>query len=194
MKRAFASMMVPLFLLGCAAGSGRSDVIPTDERQGGLGPNMQDFMGVTEYLASSLVSCDAVAKAKTPPLVVIEPVLNMTNTVIQDMSNYTSKVRTILIQKGSNRVQFIDRAAMNQVSKEREFKERNDTNGKVREGMATADYFLRGELHEITNTYQENTYRGYRFVMRLTNADSGVIVWEDEKEIQKVETRGAANK
>jgi PBP1b-binding outer membrane lipoprotein LpoB len=192
MIKMMAFMTISFIAGGCAVGSGRTEYIPTDTKHAGLGPNMQDFLNVTEYLASSLVSHRAIADAKTPPLVVIEPLLNQTM-FIQDMSMYTSKVRTILIQKGGDRVRFIDRAAMKQIEKEREFKDREDVTGKVKKGLASADYFLRGELQEITTTLDKATSRGYRFVMRLTDADSGVITWEDEREFQKREVRGAFN-
>ncbi len=181
-----------LLLAGCGSTSGSSVRVATDKDTGAKGVDMQDFLNVTESLASSLVACDAVAKAKVPPMVAIETLMNKSTTVM-DMSAYTSKVRTTLIKHGAGRVQFVDREATRQVTNERELKERPDVTGKVKQGIASADYFLRGELHEFVNKASKSTYRGYRFVMRLTSADSGVIVWEDEREFQKKETRGSFN-
>ena len=187
-----AGLLLCLWCAGCSGmGSGQVAYVPPDDpEQIATGHVVsQDFLNIAEQMASSLVTCEAVSKASKPPLIVVQPLKNESSEYL-NTKMYTDKVRTLLIKNGGDRVRFIDRESFDKIEEERKFKQRDDVDKGVRSGHAGADYFLLGTISDIVHTKDGVTTRFYRFSMRLTSTDSGIIAWEDEKEFKKVESRG----
>ena len=116
-----------------------------------------------------------------PDFVFIE-VKNRTNRII-DTEGFQEKIRTLLIKNCMGKIYFLDRAAINEILEERKMEQVGMTTaGRSTGKMYGADYFLAGSIHSINRIQgtQKTAYTRYSF--RLTDADTSLIVWEDEYE------------
>ena len=178
-----------LVLPGCTGSTKRVDPDRLSDQEVGTGLTSQDFRSVCQRMARSLIGVPEIQSATSPPTVAIEPVVNRSSELI-DGTEFARKIRTEMIKHAEGRVQFVDRELTNAVEAENRAKKRGKLTGDgdtVREG---ADYFLTGRIFSIDNRAGKGATSYFRLSFRLTQADSSVIVWEDEYELKKASTTG----
>ena len=179
--------LVLLFLMTCLLNScspGVSKRVDLDAElvSDAHATSVQDYRTVADQMARSLIQLPFIHKAESPPTIAFIEVKNRTNKII-DTEGFQEKIRTLLIKNCGGKIYFLDRAAIQEILAERKMEQVGIvTTGKSASKMYGADYFLTGSIHSINRIQgtQKTEYTRYSF--RLTDADTSLIVWEDEYE------------
>lgn len=190
-------------LAGCATDRGvrsPSGVSVTelrpDERGpvAGTGVESQDMVVVTDKMARSVLGTPAIAQAQAAPFIVLEPVVNNTRFPI-NKDIFLTRIRSELNSKTPGRVSFIDRAMMGTLERERALKQSGQVTASSDPNVVEfrgADYFLTGQLDGMTTRTSAGTSDYVLYTFRLTNARTGVIMWENSHEMKKAGLEDAA--
>lgn len=192
-----------VLLAGCATSRGVQNPsgapvteLRPDERGtvAGTGVESQDMVVVTDKMARSILGTPAIAQAQSAPYIVLEPVVNNTRFPI-NKDIFLTRIRSELNSKATGRVNFIDRAIMATLERERALKQSGQVTASSDPNVVEfrgADYFLTGELQGMTTRTSAGTSDYVLYVFRLTNARTGVIMWENSHELKKQGLEDAA--
>ncbi len=155
----------------------------------GTGIESQDLVAVSDQMARSILAVPQIAQAQTPPVIVLDPVMNKTRFPISK-DIFLTRLRTRLNAQAAGKVQFLARDRMAALQREHELNAANGVAGPV--AFKGADFILTGALESIsTRTSQgQSDYILYSF--QLIDARTSVIVWEDASEIKKQGLEDAA--
>jgi len=191
------------FLAGCATSEGVKNPsgVPVTEMRpdergfvAGTGIESQDLVSVTDRMARSILGIAQIARAQTPPSVVLEPVVNNTRFPI-NKDIFLTRIRTQLNSKAAGQVSFLDREMMKTLQRERELKRSGQVTASADPNVVEfggADYFLTGKLDGLTTRTSAGTSDYVLYSFRLTDARTSRIVWEDSAEIKKQGLEDAA--
>jgi len=190
-----------VLLGGCAQGVQNPSGVPVtemnpDERGfvAGTGVESQDLVTVTDKMARSILGIPQIAGARTPPFIVLEPVVNETRFPI-NKEIFLTRIRTQLNEKATGKVSFLDRAMMKTLERERELKQAGQVTASSDPNIVEfrgADYFLTGELQGMTTKTSAGVSDYILYTFRLTDARTSTIVWESSAEIKKQGLEDAA--
>ena len=154
---------------------------------GGTGVESQDLLRVTDKIARGILSAPQIANAQTPPVVVLDPVLNETRFPI-NKNIFLDRIQSQLISKAAGKVTFIARERMTTLEREREMKRTgqvtSSSDARVQE-FKGADYFLTGKLSGLSSSSKGGVSDYILYTFQLIDARSGVIVWAGDDEIKK---------
>jgi penicillin-binding protein activator len=154
---------------------------------GGTGVESQDLVRVSDKIARGILSAPAIANASTPPVVVLEPVLNETRFPV-NKNIFLDRIQSQLISKAAGRVQFMARERMAALEREREMKRSgqltSSSDARVQE-FKGADYFLTGKLSGLSTSSRGGVSDYILYTFQLIDARTGVIVWGGDDEIKK---------
>lgn len=186
---------------GCTSGVKNPSGVPVTrmkaDEQGfvaGTGVESQDLVVVTDTMARSILNIPQIAKATTPPIIVLDPVENKTRFPI-NKDIFLTRIRSELNKKSAGKVTFLARDRMAALEKERNLK---------REGAVTAaadpqvqefkgaDYFLTGSLEGMSTRTKAGTSDYILYAFQLIDARTSAIVWEDNAEMKKQGLEDAA--
>jgi PBP1b-binding outer membrane lipoprotein LpoB len=205
MKRYISSLSVVMIVVigaGCASrGVKNPSGVPVtelrpDERGfvAGTGVESQDLVAVTDKMARSILNVPAIATAQTPPVIVLEPIINETRFPI-NKDLFLTRIRGQLIAKAQGKVEFLARDRWDALQKERALKRSGEvtaaTDPNVQE-FKGADYFLTGKLQSLTTRTSQGVSDYILYSFQLINARTSAIVWEDQAEIKKQGLEDAA--
>lgn len=184
-----------LLAVGCASrgvknpsGIGVTEM-SADERGfvAGTGIESQDLVAVTDQMARSILAVPQIANATTPPVVLLEPVVNDTRFPI-NRDLFLTRIRVLLNSRAAGKVQFVARDRVAALEQERALQQ----SGQV---VATRDpnlieykggqYFLTGTLQGLTTRTAQGTSDYILYSFQLIDARTSAIVWEDFAEIKK---------
>ncbi len=191
------------FLSGCATDAGvrQPSGVPVTEMRpdergfvAGTGIESQDLVSVTDKMARSILGIPQIARAQTPPSVVLDPVVNNTRFPI-NKDIFLTRLRTQLNSKAAGQVSFIDRELMKSLERERDLKRNGQVTASADPNVvefAGADYFLTGKLDGMTTKTSAGMSDYVLYSFRLTDARTSRIVWEDVAEIKKQGLEDAA--
>ncbi len=190
-------------LAGCAttAGVQNPSGVPVKEMRpdergsvAGTGVESQDMVAVTDKMARSIVGIPRIARAQTPPNIVLEPIVNNTRFPI-NKDIFLNRLRVMLNSKATGQVNFLDRAMMKTLERERELKRSGQVTASADPNVVEfggADYFLTGTLDGMTTRTSQGTSDYVMYSFRLVDARTSSIVWEDFAEIKKQGLEDAA--
>ncbi len=188
-------------LAGCATGSG-----PTSPPL--VGGNVQygdakavetvtntfgstDLQMIAESMTRSMLQSPVLSSGKRRPLVTVNEVKNKTSEYI-DTRAITDSILTQMTKSGVVRF-VVDTADMQDQTEELARQNQSGlykkSSSKKMGKMEGADYRLVGSITSITKRTQDIHDVYYKFSLRLTEIESGVVEWADEKEIRKTATR-----
>jgi PBP1b-binding outer membrane lipoprotein LpoB len=191
------------FLAGCATTEGVSNPsgVPVTEMRpdergfvAGTGIESQDLVAVTDRMARSILGIAQIARAQTPPSVVLDPVVNNTRFPL-NKDIFLTRIRILLNSKAAGQVSFLDREMMKTLQRERELKRSGQVTASADPNVVEfggADYFLTGKLDGMTTRTSAGTSDYVLYSFRLTDARTSRIVWEDSAEIKKQGLEDAA--
>jgi PBP1b-binding outer membrane lipoprotein LpoB len=160
----------------------------------GTGVESQDLVAVTDKMSRGILGLDRVARAATPPNVVLEPVVNETRFPI-NKDIFLTRIRASLNSKAQGKVIFLAREQIAALEKERELKRTGQvlsTSDPTVQEFKGADYFLTGKLQGMTTKAKAGVSDYVLYTFQLIDARSSVIVWEDLAEIKKQGLEDAA--
>ena len=138
-------------------------------------------------MARGIVGIPAIAGAKTPPRVVLEPVKNETRFPI-NKDIFLTRIRTQLNSKATGKVIFLARENMAALERERALKQSGQVTASSDPNVVEfkgADYFLTGSLQGLTTKAAAGTSDYVLYSFRLIDARTSDIIWEDAAEIKK---------
>jgi PBP1b-binding outer membrane lipoprotein LpoB len=154
---------------------------------GGTGVESQDLIRVSDKIARGILSAPQVANAATPPVVVLEPVLNETRFPI-NKNIFLDRIQAQLISKAAGKVTFLARERMAALEKEREMKRAGQvttTTDPAAQEFKGADYFLTGKLSGLSSSSKNGVSDYILYTFQLIDARTSVIVWGGDDEIKK---------
>ena len=198
----YASLAAAASLAGCAtqgvqnpAGAPVTEMRPDERgRVAGTGVESQDMVAVTDKMARKILEIPEIANAKTPPRIVLEPVVNNTRfTVNKDI--FLTKIRTQLNEQASGKVRFLDRAMMATLEREQRLKQQGLVTATADPNVTEfrgADYFLTGTLEGMSTRTTQGMSDYVLYSFRLTDARTSDIVWESSLDIKKEGLEDAA--
>ncbi len=148
--------------------------------------NESDAQVLSQEMIVSLQQHPIITTAKTPPVVQMEVVRNKTSEHI-DTKMITDAVRTAVLKTG--KVRFSNKEDRDLREGEVDYaldsgRYRKESQ-KRRDGGIAPDYLLTGDL--ISNVQQVGSRKlvFYKLTLNMTDLESGLIVWSEEKPIRK---------
>ena len=170
---------------GCAT---RAHYIQTGGRESIVSVNsinIQDFIQAADAATSDLLASGALDKVSTPPAVLaISRIVNNTGQQI-DTDLLVKKIRVALLNSGkaqTTTTMGLGGTAEDPMAKglqqEAQFKSDQQT-------TRTPDFTLSGKIIQTVARDGNTSQSTFSFQLSLTDAKSGLAVWEGEKEITK---------
>ena len=154
---------------------------------GGTGVESQDLVRVSDKIARGILGTPQIAGAPTPPVVVLEPVLNDTRFPI-NKNIFLDRIQAQLISKAQGKITFMARERMVALEREREMKRNgqltSSSNPQVQE-FKGADYFLTGKLSGLSTSTKQGVSDYILYTFQLIDVRTGAIVWGGDDEIKK---------
>ena len=145
---------------------------------------------LTDSLLASPFTAQITANGARP-VVYVNTVSNKTDEHI-DTESITDTISTKLLQSGLYR--FVDPTQVNAVRAQLNFQNSDplaDAGTAIHFGQMTgAQYMLYGNLAGIDKHDGDTQDVYYKFTLRLMDLKTGLIDWQDEKEIRKTQSRG----
>ena len=205
-KRTLAGLLGPSVLVAIFTGCASSGVknpsgigvteMRADEKGfvAGTGVESQDLVAVTDKMARSILDTPQVRNAHSPPLVVLDPVMNETRFPInKDM--FLTRIQVLLNSKCEKKVQFLARDRLAALERERDLKR----SGQVTSGsdpnvveFKGGDFLLTGKLQSLTTRNSRGISDYVLYSFELVDARTTAIVWQDFAEIKKQGLEDAA--
>jgi len=189
----FYLISLVLFLGGCVATTapvvkyGDSKAVETVNTDFGS----TDMQQIAETMSRSMLESPLVLGAKQPPFVTVADIKNKTSDYI-DTRAISNKIRSQLTRSG--RVKFVVSISemQNQVD---ELKRQNQSGLYSNQtasnmgNMTGSKYRVEGSISSIVKQNKNIKDVFYIFQLSLINNETGVLEWEDEKEIRKTASR-----
>ena len=182
---------IPFVIGGCATNAhyvetgGRENVVNVGQI------NIQDYIQAANAATGDLLASGALDKVANPPAVLaISRIVNNTGQQI-DTDLLTKKIRVTLLNSG--KAQTTTTMGLGGTAEDPMAKGLQQENEFMNDQKTTRkpDFTLSGKIIETTaragNTHQST----FSFQLSLTDARTGLAVWEGEKEITKQGTRPA---
>ena len=154
---------------------------------GGTGVESQDLVRVSDKIARGILGTPQIAGAATPPVIVLEPVLNDTRFPI-NKNIFLDRIQAQLISKAQGKITFMARERMAALERERDMKRTgqltSSSNPQVQE-FKGADYFLTGKLSGLSTSTKKGVSDYILYTFQLIDVRTGAIVWGGDDEIKK---------
>lgn len=160
-------------------------------------PQSESIPGVTGIDSKEVVDfTDAVTRdmiQKVPRFQIVEgkaPVIaffdieNNTNQPINE-DIFLRRVRSGMLQKSDGKFRFLDEAAMKRIDEIRAQKRAGVISATELRQLTGADYLLTGALDSVTQSEGRRSSNYTLMTMRLTDAETGEVVWEMPYEFRK---------
>jgi PBP1b-binding outer membrane lipoprotein LpoB len=190
-----------LLFAGCSSGVKNPSGVPVTEMNAdergfvaGTGVESQDLVAVTDKMARSILAIPQIARAQTPPRVVIDPVMNETRFPI-NKDIFLTRIRTQLNSKSAGQVIFLARERMATLERERALKQQGAVTASADPNVVEfkgADYFLTGKLQGMSTRTTAGVSDYILYSFQLIDARTSDIIWEDVAEIKKQGLEDAA--
>ena len=152
-----------------------------------------DLQGIATKMVDDLLIFPPVVQmtAERRPVMFVDLIKNKTTEHI-DTENITDSIQSKLLQSGKFR--FVDMTAVQQVQKQLNYQQNA---GMVDERKAVAigkqigaEFMLYGNLSSIVKKDGSTKDVYYKFTLKMTNLETGILEWSGEKEIRKTKSRG----
>lgn len=188
--KTFTLFIVAFSLSNCASKIAYEDATETETVSIDFGST--DLQITAEKMVDSLLSFPPVVDitSKRRPVMFVDSIKNKTTEHI-DTESITDTIQTKVLRSGKFR--FVDMTKVESVRKQLEFQQKS---GMVRQDTAVAlgrqigaEYMLYGNLSSIVKRGGKVKDVYYKFTMKLMHLESGIVEWQDEKEIRKQKKR-----
>lgn len=147
--------------------------------------NEADMQQMSQTIVDAMLACEEIAKAKTPPTVIVDRVQNRTEEHIDTVS-MTDMIRTALIK--SRKVKFINAPERDTLNKEYEYNKSGAVSAETQKKTGKqigADYIMGGALATNIQEVGNDKYIYYKLTMNLTHLEKSTIDCTDEKQVRK---------
>jgi PBP1b-binding outer membrane lipoprotein LpoB len=185
---ALAAALAAALMAGCSGQTARMDVDSEDDALGGA-IGSKDFRGVCFEMAQSVVRLPQIQNASSPPTIAFFEMVNNSDELV-NAEDVLYKIRTELIKNSGGKMVFLDRDAIEKIKTERRDKDRGKVTSSGSKALYGADFFMAGRIEGIRRTRGRRETEYIRISVRLTDAASSAIVWENDYEFKKLFLRG----
>lgn len=196
MKRSLIALplvaVAALGLNGCASKVQYGDATAVETVNTDFGST--DLQMIAEKMTDDLLAAPAMAEIAPQgkrPILFVDTIKNKTLEHI-DTESVTDTISTKLLNSG--RFRFVDRTKVDAIAKEIDFQQNS---GMVDEKKAVlvgrqvgAQFMLYGNFSSIVKTSGGTKDVYYKFTMKLTNLETGLVEFQSEKEIRKTRKKG----
>jgi len=196
MKIRYTLIPLAALLLSACTTEVRS-VDPTDSSRQSLNIGQADVNATAKQMVDSMLASGAVARVtgtNPPPTIVVIPIRLDAATITDPRINtdaITTLVRGQVINSGL--FQFVDATRRGDIRAELEYQAES---GMVDPAQASAagrqvgaDYILEGTISGFDEYTGKTRLRGYVVTMTLQDLESGVILWQETKQIAKEQSK-----
>ena len=198
-KRTLAGLLGPSVLVAIFTGCASSGVknpsgigvteMRADEKGfvAGTGVESQDLVAVTDKMARSILDTPQVRNAHSPPIVVLDPVMNETRFPI-NKDLFLTRIQVLLNSKCEKKVQFLARDRLAALERERDLKRSGQVTSSSDPNVVEfkgGDFLLTGKLQSLTTRNSRGISDYILYSFELVDARSSAIVWQDFAEIKK---------
>jgi len=175
-------------VVGCSGQTARMDLDSEDDALlGGIGS--KDFRSACFEMAQSMVRLPQIQNAAKPPTIAFVDMVNNSDEIL-NADDLLYKMRTELIKNSGGKMVFLDRDIIEQIRTERRDKQRGKVTSSGGKALYGADFFLAGRVESIRRTRGRRQTKYMRISVRLTDASSSAIIWENDYELKKMVVRG----
>jgi PBP1b-binding outer membrane lipoprotein LpoB len=157
----------------------------------GTGVESQDLVAVSEKMARGILSLPAIQSAVTPPVIIMDPVVNDTRFPL-NKDIFLTRIRVLLSTRAAGKATFVARDRMAALQKEQELKQTGQVSGTPETAFKGGDYLLTGTLQGLTTRTSRGTSDYVLYNFQLVDFHTSAIVWEDFAEIKKQGLEDAA--
>lgn len=188
----FAPLLGLLILEGCSSAPTVSYVDPNTVDTTSINFSSTDLQTTAQAMVDSMLTSPQIVQLtqKQQPVIYVATLVNNTSEFI-DTGAITDTVSTELIQ--SNLFRFVDMTKVAAIKSQLQYQ---NNSGMVNPATAQAfgqqigaQYMLYGDISSISAMNQSQQSRYYQITMRLLQIQTGVIVWQGQKQIRKLEQR-----
>lgn len=190
-----ASLVVGTALLGGCATTGNvsyGDAQSVETLTKDFGST--DLQMIANKMVDDLLSFPPVVQMTQTrrPVMFVDRIKNKTQEHI-DTESVTDTIQNKLINSGKFR--FVDMTSVGAVAQQLAFQKQsgmvNQATSVRTGGQIGAEYMLNGNLSSIVKNAGGKSDVYYKFTLKLTNLQSGIVEWTGEKEIRKASKRSA---
>ncbi len=174
--------------IGCSPLSKHVDP-DADDSLGGTGIDSGDVRTIADKMVGKILTTPEIARATSPPTIVLDPVRNGTRFVI-DTDILLIKLRGQLLENANGRVRFLARDRLDAIEKERAAKRDGVFTAAEEKALKGADFFLTGDLRSISKARDSDRSDYIIYSFQLIDAEDSTIVWEGQHEVKKEGKRG----
>jgi PBP1b-binding outer membrane lipoprotein LpoB len=145
----------------------------------------QDFRDVCRAMSESMLRATLLEEDRPVVRIAFLEVENRTQEYLDEKA-FLEKIRTEVFKNTDGKLQFLDRDKTSDILREREAKRSDEVSGGRLGQRYGADYFLTGVIASIDRQVagQRSVYT--RFAFRLVNAETELVVWENDYEVKKI--------
>jgi len=173
---------------GCAGETARMDLDSEDDALLGA-MSSKDFRSVCFQMAQSLIRLPQIQRAANPPTLAFTEVVNASDELFS-ADDLLYKIRTELVKNCGGKIVFLDRDNIDQIRNERRDKDLGRVTASGAAPVYGADYFMSGRVESIRRSRGRTQTQYMRLSVRLTDASSSAIIWEDDYELKKLVRAG----
>jgi len=188
MLKWFAVLTLSLAFAGCGPRAFTKGDYEDPEKENLLDDQWSetDMQTTVKKLVASMVNSRSIAKAQTPPIVMVTRLENKTSEHI-DTQSVMDMVKVELGRSGA--VQFVDKEARDDVASEYEYQDSGMMDAKTQKTKGKqvgADFILNGRLDSIVKEVGKDKTVYYKITLNLTNLSTNISAWQDQDQIRKV--------
>ncbi len=192
MNRILAATLIGAAVLisGCANKVGYGDAQATETVNTDFGST--DLQMIAAKMVDDLLAFPPIEQVTSQrrPVIVVDKIKNKTTEHI-DTESITDTIQTKIINSGKFR--FIDMTTMPAIQEQLRFQDESgmvDPKKMVRMGAQIgAEYMLIGNMSSIVKNAGSTKDVYYKFTLKLVHMQSGIVEWQNEKEIRKTKTK-----
>lgn len=179
-----------LIVAGCASKVQYGDARAVETVDTSFGST--DLQTTAAKMVDSMLAFPAVTEitAKKRPVLFVDKVRNKTTEHI-DTESVTDTIVNQLLRSG--KFQFVDMSNIDAVKEQLGYQNDSgyvDPSTAARVGKQIgAEYMLYGNLSSIVKQSKKEKDVYFKFTLKMMNIETGILVWQDEKEIRKSVSR-----
>ena len=144
-----------------------------------------DMQKVVAKLVKKMLQSRPIQASAKPPIVMVTRLQNKTSEHI-DTQSIMDMLRVELTNSGG--VQFVDKAARGDVTREYEYQNSGMVSETTKTGpgdQTGADFIINGRLDSITQDIRKRKTVYYKITLNITNLKTNIIEWTGYEQIRK---------
>ena len=177
------AILLFVFVSGCVGTVGRTDL--GDEPVKDVEASDVDLRAMAREMATAIIELPSIRDTEGTVNLAFPTITNRTTTIDFDSATIQSMIRKDLIAHSRGKLVFLDREVSDLILAERDAKRAGQRTTRDKKDLPGADFFLIGYAYSQRKADGTQMAAYHRYSFRLTDAESGVIIWEDDYEFKK---------